>query len=178
MKSATRPQPTVDELAVLLETTLARTLEEYRSLRKLIVRRRDALRRADARAIASAADEERRALARIADLDRVRGETALSLATRLGVAGATAASLKLNDLTPRLPAQRSESVAVVATLLRDEIEACRRDSSVLRTAAEALAQHVTGVVHAVHRALSGAETYSRAGRLAVAAPIRSIDLRT
>ena len=76
-----------------------------------------------------------------------------------------------HDLTPDSEPDTSDD-------LRDEIEACRRESSVVRHAAEMLAQHVSGILQTVHAAFGATKTYGRAGRLAVATPIRTVDLKS
>ncbi|MFO0829915.1 MAG: flagellar protein FlgN [Phycisphaerales bacterium] len=157
-----------------LESVLAAQLEEYRTMRGLIERRRDALRHADAAALRKALDAEHAAIVRIGELDRARGEVAGALARRLGIGG----NVTMSALAARAHPDVRESLEVVAAALRDEVDACRRASSVVRAAADALAQHVSGVMQTVQQAFASAHTYGRAGRLAGAVPIRSIDLRS
>lgn len=157
------------QLGDLLEQSLA----EYVALRALVARRRDAVRTANMRVLDEVLQEERQATARIADLDRRRTEVAASLAKRTAVAQPT-----VTAIAAKAPEGERERLLVLAARLRDEIEACRRESSVVRHAAEMLAQHVSGILQTVHAAFGATKTYGRAGRLAVATPIRTVDLKS
>ncbi|MDZ4831395.1 MAG: flagellar protein FlgN [Phycisphaerae bacterium] len=169
----TRPNDSIAAGFAALEATLQRQLDEYRSLRVLIERRREALRGADAVALQAVIEAERQALVRISDLDRARTEAANGLGRRLTVTPVT-----ISALAVRAPEPARTAIETVAAALREEIEQCRRASSVVRAAADALAQHVSGILQTVQHAFAGTSTYGRAGRLASVGPIRSIDLRS
>ncbi|MBL9149012.1 MAG: flagellar export chaperone FlgN [Phycisphaerae bacterium] len=168
--AATRPKPAPPES---LDAILAATLEEYRSLRVEIAKRREALRRAEMPVVARSVETERAIMTRIGDLDRRRVVAVQGLSKRLGVAATAPVSEIARKLGPS-----GDGLLSVAAALREEIEGCRRDSSVVRAAADALSQHLVGVFQAVQQAFAGATVYGRAGRVALAAPIRSIDVKS
>jgi uncharacterized membrane protein len=165
--------PVADLLRTLIETIDA-TGERYEALLALVARRREAIRVADLDALDAALREERATTASIAEFDRRRSELAGALARRLGLPTTASAS----DIAARLPEADGERLRFHAGRLRAAIEACRRESGIVRAAAEALAQHVAGVLASVHAFLATNPTYGRGGRLAGAAPLRTVDLRS
>jgi hypothetical protein len=82
----------------------------------------------------------------------------------------------VSELAAKAPSGVRERVLAIAARLRDEIAALRHESGIVRNAADALAQHVAGILQTVSSAFASTKTYGRAGRVATATPIRSIDL--
>lgn len=165
--------PIADLVRGLVETIDA-THERYEALRALVARRREAIRTADLDALDSALREERATTGRVTELDRRRAELAGALARRLGLPTTASAS----DIAARLPDAEGERLRFHAGRLRGSIDACRRESGVVRAAADTLAQHVAGVLASVQALMAATPTYGRGGRLAGAAPLRTVDLRS
>jgi hypothetical protein len=158
-------------LCTLLEESKAL----YTALLSQIHARRAAIRLADFARFALLGEEESRCVARLAELDRARAEAARTLAVRVG-AGPTAT---LGDISSRLPADLRARLDALRDGLRALIEEVRRESGVVRQAAEQLSAHMAGILQSVHSALAHANVYSRGGRIAVGANVlSSLDIRS
>jgi hypothetical protein len=182
----TRPaDPTMQALGALEEVLLSQE-SGYRALRELVRARREAIRAADLERLKQTLDQERLAVSRLGDLDRKRTELAVGLAKRLGVIPAHAKGSgpgagqapALSALLAKVPGALRERLSAIAERLRDEINAARQESGIVRDAAERLAQHVAGILQSVSATFASSKTYGRGGRFATAGAIRSIDLTT
>ncbi len=180
MQNATKPMPTsrpnatrVDASALLAALHDARAL--YVELLALVRTRREAVRVADLARFTKLADSESRILARLSELDRVRVAEARALATRM----ALPPDATLGDIAARLPEPTRAQIDHARSELKDALETVRRESSVLRQAAERLSAHMAGILQSVHSALTHANVYSRGGRIAVGANVMSsLDIRS
>jgi hypothetical protein len=180
MQHATKPSSTtrpaahrVDASALLAALHDARSL--YTELLVLVRARREAVRVADLARFTKLADNESRILARLSELDRVRVAEARALATRM----ALPPDATLADIAARLPEPTRAQVDLARSELKDALEIVRRESSVLRQAAERLSAHMAGILQSVHSALAHANVYSRGGRIAVGANVMSsLDIRS
>jgi len=180
MQHATKPSSTtrptahrVDASALLAALQDARSL--YTELLALVRARREAVRVADLARFTKLADNESRILARLSELDRVRVAEARALATRM----ALPPDATLADIAARLPEPTRAQVDLARSELKDALEVVRRESSVLRQAAERLSAHMAGILQSVHSALAHANVYSRGGRIAVGANVMSsLDIRS
>lgn len=173
--------PIIEGFAALEQTLVAQETG-YRALRASVTARRDAIRVADLERLKGTLDAERVAIARLGELDRKRTEIAVGLARRLGLLAAQGnrnqAPPALSELIAKAPTEWRERLGPIASRLRDEINAARHESGVVRDAAERLAQHVAGILQSVSSAFATTRTYGRAGRFATAGAIRSIDIRS
>ncbi len=166
---------TVQDGFAELESTLLAQETCYRRLRELVARRREAIRTADLELLKATLDEERSVVTRVAELDRRRAATAAELAKRLGEPQHASS---IRALVARAPQAVRERLQQLADRLRFEIEAVKEESGRVRAAADALAQHVAGVLQSVSAAFATTKTYGRAGRVAGGSAIRSIDIRS
>jgi hypothetical protein len=158
-------------LCALLEESKAL----YATLLAQMHARRAALRHADFARFSLLGEEESRCVARLSELDRARAEAARTLAIRIG-AGPTAT---LGEIAARLPADIRARVEALRDALRALMEEVRRESGVVRQAAEQLSAHMAGILQSVHSALAHANVYSRGGRIAVGANVlSSLDIRS
>jgi chromosome segregation ATPase len=167
--------PSVNDGFADLESTLLAQEVCYQRLRELVGRRREAIRTADLELLKETLDEERSLVTRVSELDRRRTATAAELAKRLG-APQQAGSIRA--LIARAPQAARERLQQLADRLRFEVEAVKEESARVRAAADALAQHVAGVLQSVSSAFATTKTYGRAGRVANGSAIRSIDIRS
>jgi hypothetical protein len=177
MTSMNRTTPTnaarIEASALLAALEDARAL--YAELLELVRARREAVRVADLARFTRLADGESRILARLHELDRVRVAEARALAGRLGLAP----DATLADIAARLPEPLRARVDLARSQLKETLETARRESSVLRQAAERLSAHMAGILQTVHSALAHANVYSRGGRIAVGANVMSsLDIRS
>ncbi|MFM7051922.1 MAG: flagellar protein FlgN [Planctomycetota bacterium] len=167
--TAARPSP--DKLIAILEQSAAR----YRSVLEVIRMRREAIRTADFARFAQLGTSEQRSVAEIAELDRARVAEARALAVRL----AMAPDAKLSEIAVRLGGDDGARLESVRSALRDLIEEVKRESGIVRQAAERLSAHMAGILQTVHSALAHANLYSRGGRIAVGANVMSsLDLKS
>jgi hypothetical protein len=163
-----------DELA-LLERILRRQLEEHQRMLACMERNREAVRRADMEAIKHVCQEQNSIAQQLSELEK----------SRLTVVGRLTGSLQPQAAVPLSVSQIAEAVGepagrrltVLAGQLRTTVEEVRRASTVVRTAADALARHMAGLMQTVHSVLTRARVYSHRGRLAMGAQARfSIDV--
>jgi hypothetical protein len=162
-----------------LEAVLVQQEELYARLRILVAERREAVRTADLDRLRTSLEEERRVVARLADLDKQRTDIAAALGRRLGlVQPGRPVQVDIAQLAARAPQGIRERLVATSERLKHEILLVRRESGVVRQAAEALAGHLAGILQSVSGAFAGARCYGPAGRVATATPIRSLDLKT
>jgi hypothetical protein len=70
-------------------------------------------------------------------------------------------------------------LAAYADQLRSLIAEVKRQSSIVRNAAEALSRHMSGIVQTVHSALSRARVYSHRGQINLGVQLESsLDLKS
>ena len=86
-------------------------------------------------------------------------------------------SSSVSAIAAVLPIAAADRLEVRAAELRELVERSRREQSLLKSAGEALARHMAGIVQSVTGALSGTGVYGRRGRLREGAPLAAgIDL--
>ncbi|MHC4082607.1 MAG: flagellar export chaperone FlgN [Planctomycetota bacterium] len=164
-----------EDQLTLLERILVRQLEDHKRMLACMERNREAVRHADMDAIKSICQEQNVLAQQLAELEK----------SRLTVVGRLTESLQPRAAKPLSLVQIAEAagepvghrLAALAGQLRATVEEVRRASAVIRTAADALARHMSGLMQTVHSALTRARVYSRRGRLATGAQSRfSIDV--
>lgn len=171
MSARASNRPDVVRLIEVLEGLRERNVE----LLRLIAERREAVRRADFARFGAIDDSERRLLAEIAELDRIRLDEARGVAVRL----ALAPEATLSAIAERLGPAEAAKLDAARGSLRELVDRVRRESGVLRQAVERLSAHMAGVLQSVHSALAHASVYSRTGRLAAGpSVISSVDIRS
>ncbi|MEY3021632.1 MAG: hypothetical protein RIS86_830 [Planctomycetota bacterium] len=169
-----RPDQSRADAARLL-AILARTEAAYRRILAGIHARRAALRAADFTRFAGLGNDESRLAAEIAELDRARLAESRQLATRL----ALAPDATLGEIAERLVEADRARLDAARASLKELVLVVRKESSVVRQAAERLSAHMAGILQSVHSALAQANVYSRGGRIAVGANvISSLDIRS
>ena len=137
--------------------------------------RRAALRAGDFAGFSRLDEPEKRVVAQIADLDQQRLAEARALAAKLGLA----ADASLVQIAEKLPPSPGGRILILREELRTLILEVRRETSVVRQAAERLSAHIAGIVQSVHAALAHANIYSSAGQIATSGgSISSLDIRS
>ena len=159
-----RSAPTLDEAVDVLVRILNDQIESHRGLRCLIAQKREAIRTADIDAITMLCQEENTRGQRLGDLEKDRLALVGILTRRF--APDAAAPLTLREIARHVPPERREPLLLLADSLLAEIHAVRRESSVVRAAAESLSRHLSGIMQSVSRALDRVGVYERRGRLA------------
>lgn len=161
-----------ERLLVVLDRS--RTL--YRQLLELSKTRRAALRAGDFAGFSKIDEPEKRIVAQIEELDHLRVGEAKAIAARLGLAP----DASLVQIAEILPPETGARIVAVREELRALVLEVRRESSVVRQAAERLSAHIAGIVQSVHSVLAHANIYSSGGQIATVGggAISSLDIRS
>ena len=171
----TRTRPSAAALATLrgLQDILDTQAEGYRRLLTTIDRQREAIRNADLGSVPEIAEVQRKIVARLQALDEKREVAGRELATAMEIDPDSSVSA----IAAVLPIAAADRLEVRAAELRELVERSRREQSLLKSAGEALARHMAGIVQSVTGALSGTGVYGRRGRIREGAPlVAGIDL--
>ncbi len=147
----------------LLEDNLRRQLESHRELLTCIERTREAVRRADMQLIRSICEEQNTVAQRLAELEKVRLALVGKLTERLEPDAERPVSL--SRIASELDEPSGGRFETLAAQLKHAVEDVRKASTVVRTATDALARHMTGLMQTVQSALGRATVYGRRGRL-------------
>jgi hypothetical protein len=138
--------------------------------------RRAALRAGDFAGFSQIDEPERRIVAQIEELDQLRLGEAKALAMRVGLSP----DASLVEIAEKLPHASGGRVIALRDELRSLVLEVRRESSVVRQAAERLSAHIAGIVQSVHSVLAHANIYSSGGQIATVGGgvISSLDIRS
>lgn len=159
-----------------LIAVLEKTKALYQQLLGHSKARRAALRAGDFAGFSKIDEPERRIVAQIEELDQLRLGEAKALAAKLGLAP----DASLAAIGEKLPSQVGARIIALREDLRALVLEVRRESSVVRQAAERLSAHIAGIVQSVHSVLAHANIYSSGGQIATAGggAISSLDIRS
>jgi hypothetical protein len=169
------PVPMPDNELIMLERILVRQLDGHKRMLGCIERNREAVRHADMDTIKRVCQEQNRLAQQLAELEKSR----LTVVGRLteSLQPQAAAPLSLVQIAEAAGAPAGDRLTALAAQLRAAVQEVRQASTVVRTAADALARHMSGLMQTVHSALTRARVYSRRGRLATGTQSRfSIDV--
>ncbi|QOJ01781.1 MAG: flagellar protein FlgN [Phycisphaeraceae bacterium] len=157
---ARQPDPDPD-----LGIELARLLDDLTAANERLVlaveAHREAMRKADAKAMASALSSQRDALEAVAHLDERRRR--LVDAASLAMAWEGPGPITLTALARRQPEPARTTLLASASRLKDLVKRARDGQRASWSASTALASHVEGLIRAVAKHLSHAGTYGRKG---------------
>ena len=162
-QSTTRPRPSARTLELLkaLQEVLDTQAEGYRRLLVSIERQREAIRVADLEAIPGISEVQGKIVERLGTLDQRREEAGRALAESMGIDPESSVSA----LAAVLPIAAADRLEARAAELRELLDRSRSEQSLLKSAGDALARHMAGIVQSVTGALSGTGVYGRRGRL-------------
>lgn len=158
--------------AEALDRLLRGLLEAHQRLLACLNRKKEAIRKADVDALAAMGSEESALVSRIEEIERHRAGV-MAVIARLAPPDA-AQPLTVSAIARMLPEPRQSHMLALAAQVRDALQDVRRESSVIRAAAESLSRHMTGLVRTVHSALSRARVYGNRGTIAVATSLPSM----
>ncbi len=147
-----------------LERILREQLQGHRRLLESIERTREAVRKADMAAIETHCRQEHEIASALAELEKGRLALVGRLTERLRPGAAT--PLTISEIAECAGDDAGPRLEAVAAELKSQVIAVRRESSVVRTAAEALSRHMSGLMQTVQAVLCRAQVYSRRGRIA------------
>ncbi|MCC5824501.1 MAG: flagellar protein FlgN [Phycisphaerales bacterium] len=139
-----------------LDALLATLIEEHRTLLALARDHRDALAHADAARLEDIVTRTGEVLSRISDIETERQRLTAGPDGRPGT---------MDELLRAAEEADRRRLSDRAGTLRDLIQTVQREHEVVRTASEALATHMRGLMQQVASKLSHAGTYGRRGRV-------------
>lgn len=146
-----------------LEELLGELIGAHERLLALAREHRAALSRADSAAIAACIRAQNEAVQGVAAIEARRMAVVTSMADLAG------APPTLSSIIARLPAGARDRLTALGERLRSLLTTLHREQEVLRTAAEALAAHMDGLMRQIGRRLSHTGTYERPSHGATAA---------
>ncbi len=147
----------------LLEETLRRQLEAHKQLLACVERNREAVRQADMQQIRSVCEEQNTVAQGLAELEKVRLTLVGRLTERLEPDAQQPVSL--GRIAAELDEPAGGRFQALAAQLKQTIEEVRKASAVVRTAADTLARHMSGLMQTVQSAMGRATVYGRRGRI-------------
>ncbi|MFM9958043.1 MAG: flagellar protein FlgN [Phycisphaerales bacterium] len=155
------PAHPLDHHAAELEKVLLQIADRYETLARCASDRREAMRRADARALANCIDTENQAVQALADLERRRMIVVEAIAAAIG--SPDRSQTPVSRLAPALPEPARSRLLVLSASLRELMENVSRLNESARRAAEMLAAHMEGLMRHVAARLNHAQTYNPKG---------------
>ena len=147
----------------LLEQTLRRQLDAHKHLLVCVERNREAVRQADMQQIRSVCEEQNTVAQVLAELEKVRLVLVGRLTERLEPDAQQPVSL--SRIAAELDEPAGGRFETLAVQLKQAVEEVRKASAVVRTAADTLARHMSGLMQTVQSALGRATVYGRRGRI-------------
>ncbi len=161
----------------LLVRILAIQIESHRRLFSSIQRKREAIRTADLDAIAGLTREENALIQRMGELEKRRLELIGSMTGQLTPDADN--PLTVMQIAEAVGEPQKRELQDLAEKLRECVHEVRRESSIVRTAAEALDRHMTGIAQTINGVLSRVGLYERRGRIAVGAQVNyCVDIKS
>jgi FlgN protein len=161
----------------ILEAMLRAQLDGHGRLRACIKRKREAIRTADIDGVTTICGEENSLIQRLGELEKRRLELIGRITQHFRPSAARPMSLA--EIAESAGPSLATRLTAFASQLKDLIGEVRRESSVVRSAAEALTRHMGGIVQTVNAALSRARVYGQRGRIIAGTQLySSVDLRS
>lgn len=161
-----------------LEKLLRAHLEGHARMLGCMGCKSEALRHARIEAVTDLVTQEQAIMQQLGEIERHRLALTRRITRMLQPDADEAMSLK-EILTTVTDESRRSRLTKLADELHDSVDQVRSKSSMLRSAAEALAKHMAGVMQTVHSALSRAGVYSPKGNVAVGTQLDySIDIKS
>lgn len=160
-----------------LEQLLRAELDVHQKLLTLLQRKREAVRHAKIDLIGELIEQERAEVERLAELERSREHLVKQITVTIQPDASE--SLPLTAIAEQADEPAQSRLLGIAAQLRDLVKEVRQTSSVVRQAAEALSNHISGVMQTFHAALSRAGVYGRQGQLAAGSQTEySVDVKS
>lgn len=174
---AAPPAGAEDALVRDFEQVLIDLQSQIETLSTLAGVRREAMRRADAAALAACIAEENQVVQRVADLEKRRVAVVGHLAQRLGLPDKTQA--RATDVAKGLGGPAGERLKARADAVRAGVIALTRTNNALKLAAQHLAAHMDGLWRQASAVLNHAQTYGRRGVIGAGPSVVSaLDVRS
>jgi len=161
----------------LLEQILRAQLEGHKRMLTCIERKRDAIRTADIELVTTICGEENTLIQKMGELEKRRIELIGRLTSHF--MPRASAPMTVTQVAEAVGEPFAARLQAHAAQLKEMIGRVRRESSIVRQAADALNRHLGGIVQTVHSALSRARVYGQRGRIVLGAQLESsVDLQS
>jgi hypothetical protein len=172
MKSTSEKSVVVNACIEALERILRDQIEMHRHLLQCISRKKVAISTAHITDITKLCGEENVIVQRLAESEKHR----LALVGKLTqvLDSKAAKPLTVMEIAAQAREPQQSRIAALAAQLRESLEQVQRESSIVRTAADALGRHMSGIMQTVHAALSRARVYGQRGRIAIGVQMPSV----
>lgn len=159
------------------ECILSSQLELHGRLAVCIERKKECIRQAQIDSVAEICEEENEIVQKLGELEKTRltliGELTESLRPEASV------PLTLIEIVGMAEDEQAGRLISLRDELRERVKQVRRESSVVRIAADKLNRHMIGILQSVRSALSGAGVYEQKGQVALGAQLEfSVDVRS
>ncbi len=154
----------LDRHALDLERVLLQIADRYETLARCAKDRREAMRRADPRALAQCIDAENQAVQALADLERRRMIVVEAIAAAIG--SPDKSQTPVSRLAPALPEPARSRLLTLSASLKQLMEHVTNLNEGARRAADLLAAHMEGLMRHVAAKLNHAQTYNPKGVVA------------
>lgn len=168
-----------------LDAVLRQLVEAHEELLRLAGAQRDAITRADVRALNDVTLAQAAVVQRVAELEQARQAAVAVLARAVGGAvpaqrpGQTGAKVTITQMAKAVADPLRSRILAMADRLRDLLNRLHAEHMALRAAAESLSSHMEGLMRQICRKLSHAGTYARSGVVDTSAPVvTALDVRT
>ncbi|MBI1336356.1 MAG: hypothetical protein GC164_05280 [Phycisphaera sp.] len=151
----------MDKTLSQLEAVLREQLTANERLGELVAEKLDAMRRSDHRRVVACSALENQQLKRLTTLENERLELVAAL-TLMVKPGATE-PMRMGELAQAMCEPARGRLLVLREMLRSKMEEVRQKAGVARQSAQALSNHMSGLIQTVGGAVTGVATYSQKG---------------
>jgi hypothetical protein len=158
MSTTNQSSPSIAQLEHILRTQV----EGYGRLCSALDRKRAAIALAQLDRVPEIAQVEHQIIDRLSDLDARREAEITNVCVALNL---EREGVLMSTIIAALTKEDGERLETLVATLREVIEKARTESSVIRTAGEALSRHMAGVVQSVRGVLAGAHIYGSRGQI-------------
>ncbi len=148
----------VEQLVAAIEAVMRQMVVLHEELLALMIRKREAVRRAHVELMAEICRLENEKVREIAEREKQRQALVAKLTLLLDPRAPE--PLRLPELAERLPEPMRSRLLVTRQQLREKLDSVKEQTSVARRAADQLVRHVQGLVRGVTAATTAA-TYTR-----------------
>lgn len=169
----------MSDAADALLPLLAQQVEAYQAMLTLIQRKQEAIRRARVQDVPPIVEKQQQLLQIVHEINSQCSRVMRDLTSQLPKT-APSTDLTISAIAAQVDQTRGEQLRSVLSELQNAQQEVKQQSSVVQQAAEALANHMNGIMKTVRAVLAGPTVYSRSGELAgqANAAMANIDVRT
>jgi len=151
----------IGSLVLRLEDVLRDLIGQHEHLARHLIAKRTALAAAEHDRIVKLLEVENAVVQAVAEADKMRQQIVADLTLQLNPTAS--APIPLCDLAQQLEEPHCGRLLALREQLRDRMLTVQRESAVARSATEALARHMQGLLHTIQTVCSGGTAYEAGG---------------